>query len=50
MKKQILNFRRWQMHIRRACVNCSTPDHAETIKSWRIDYKLLGLILHAKNS
>jgi hypothetical protein len=32
MKTTPTDFRRWQIHIRKACVNCNRPDKSETIK------------------
>jgi hypothetical protein len=50
MKTTPTDFRRWQLHIRKACVNCTKPDHSETIRQWRVNYTLLGRILQAKNA
>ena len=50
MKPTPTDFRRWQMHIRKECVNCSKPDHAETIRPWRVNWVLLGHVLQAKNA
>ena len=44
------DFRKWQLHIRKQCVNCQQPDHAETIRPWNLNWTLLGQILQAKNS
>jgi hypothetical protein len=38
------------MHIRKACINCPTPDHSETIRQWRVNYNLLGRIIQSKNA
>ena len=50
MKPTPTDFRRWQIHIRKACATCLTPDHAETIKPWSVNWTLLGRILQAKNA
>ena len=50
MKTTPTDFRRWQIHIRKECVNCTQPDHSETIRRWRVNYTLLGRILQAKNA
>ena len=50
MKPTPTDFRRWQIHIRKECVNCPKPDHAETISPWRVNWTLLGRILQAKNA
>lgn len=50
MKTTPTDFRKWQMHIRKACVNCIKPDHSETIRQWRINYSLLGRIIQSKNA
>ena len=50
MKPTPTDFRRWQLHIRKACATCLTPDHSETIRQWRINYSLLGRILQSKNA
>ena len=50
MKPTPTDFRRWQIHIRKACATCLTPDHAETIKPWSVTWTLLGRILQAKNA
>ena len=47
---QISDFRRWQLHIRKACATCLTPDHAETISPWRVNWVLLGHVLNAKKA
>ena len=44
------DFRKWQLHIRKQCINCQQPDHAETIRPWNLNWTLLGQILQAKNS
>ena len=44
------DFRRWQIHIRKECVNCDRPDRSETIKAWSVNWTLLGRILQAKNA
>ena len=50
MKPTPTDFRRWQIHIRKECVNCSRPDRSETIRPWNLNWTLLGQILQAKNS
>jgi len=50
MKTTPIDFRRWQLHIRKACVNCNRPDRSETISPWRVNWTLLGRILQAKNA
>jgi hypothetical protein len=50
MKTTPIDFRRWQLHIRKACVNCNRPDKSETIKAWSVNWTLLGRILQAKNA
>jgi len=50
MKTTPIDFRRWQLHIRKACVNCNRPDKSETIKPWSVNWTLLGRILQAKNA
>jgi hypothetical protein len=50
MKPTPTDFRRWQIHIRKECVNCQRPDHAETIKPWSVNWTLLGRILQAKKA
>jgi len=50
MKPTPTDFRRWQIHIRKECVNCSRPDRSETIKAWSVNWTLLGRILQAKNA
>ena len=50
MKTTPIDFKRWQIHIRKECVNCIQPDHAETISQWRVNWTLLGRILQAKNA
>jgi len=47
MKPTPTDFRRWQIHIRKACATCLTPDHAETISPWRVK---LGTALHVLNA
>ena len=32
------DFRKWQLHIRKQCVNCQQPDHAETIRPWNLNW------------
>jgi len=48
MKTTPTDFRRWQLHIRKECVNCNRPDRSETIKPWSVNWTLLGRILQAK--
>jgi len=50
MKPTPTDFRRWQIHIRKECVNCNRPDKSETIKPWSVNWTLLGRILQAKNA
>jgi hypothetical protein len=50
MKPTPTDFRRWQLHIRKACATCLTPDHAETISPFRVNWVLLGHILNAKKA
>jgi hypothetical protein len=50
MKPTPTDFRRWQIHIRKECVNCDRPDRSETISPWRVNWTLLGRILQAKNA
>jgi hypothetical protein len=50
MKTTPTDFRRWQIHIRKECVNCNRPDKSETIKPWSVNWTLLGRILQAKNA
>jgi hypothetical protein len=50
MKTTPIDFRRWQLHIRKECVNCNRPDKSETIKPWSVNWTLLGRILQAKNA
>jgi len=50
MKTTPTDFRRWQLHIRKECVNCNRPDKSETIKAWSVNWTLLGRILQAKNA
>ena len=50
MKPTPTDFRRWQIHIRKECVNCSRPDRSETIKAWSVNWTLLGRILQAKKA
>jgi hypothetical protein len=50
MKTTPTDFRRWQIHIRKECVNCNRPDKSETIKAWSVNWTLLGRILQAKNA
>jgi len=50
MKTTPTDFRRWQLHIRKECVNCNRPDKSETIKPWSVNWTLLGRILQAKNA
>ena len=50
MKPTPTDFRRWQIHIRKECVNCDRPDRSETIKPWSVNWTLLGRILQAKNA
>jgi hypothetical protein len=50
MKPTPTDFRRWQIHIRKACATCLTPDHAETISPWRVNWVLLGHVLNAKKA
>lgn len=50
MKPTPIDFKRWQIHIRKECVNCIQPDHAETISEWRVNWTLLGLVLQAKKA
>ncbi len=50
MKPTLTDFRRWQIHIRKECVNCPRPDHAETIKPFTVNWVLLGHVLNAKKA
>jgi hypothetical protein len=50
MKPTPNDFRRWQIHIRKACATCLTPDHAETISPFRVNWVLLGHVLNAKKA
>jgi hypothetical protein len=50
MKTTPTDFRRWELHIRKECVNCNRPDKSETIKAWSVNWTLLGRILQAKNA
>ena len=44
------DFRKWQLHIRKQCVNCQQPDHAETIRPWNLNWTLLGQILQGNET
>ena len=50
MKTTPIDFKRWQIHIRKQCINCIQPDHSETIRHWRVNWTLLGLVLQAKKA
>jgi hypothetical protein len=50
MKTTPTDFRRWQIHIRKECVNCNRPDKSETIKPWSVNWTLLGRVLQAKKA
>ena len=45
MKNDPVDFRRWQIHIRKQSAVTPTPDSSETISPLRFDWELYGRIL-----